>query len=65
MLLCQRIHCLMSLKQTKGLKHGRAVVVSTCAAVASIVAGVLSGMFALGEHLPEAPGARLLLLLGW
>ncbi|KMT17917.1 hypothetical protein BVRB_2g034420 isoform B [Beta vulgaris subsp. vulgaris] len=22
-------------------------------------------MFALGEHLPEAPGARLLLLLGW
>ncbi|KAH1244597.1 putative magnesium transporter NIPA9 [Glycine max] len=51
--------------QTRGLKHGRAIVVSTCAAVASILTGVLAGMLALGERLPSAPKARLLLLLGW
>ncbi|KAG0488842.1 hypothetical protein HPP92_007653 [Vanilla planifolia] len=51
--------------QTRGLKHGRAIVVSTCTAVASIVTGVLAGMFALGESLPSASGARFSLLLGW
>ncbi|KAF9680994.1 hypothetical protein SADUNF_Sadunf06G0179500 [Salix dunnii] len=51
--------------QTQGLKHGRAIVLSTCAAVASIVTGVLAGMLALGEQLPSAPAARFSLLLGW
>lgn len=60
-----KIILLFSLTQTWGLKHGRAIVVSTCAAVASIVTGVLAGMLALGEHLPSAPAARHCLLLGW
>lgn len=51
--------------QTRGLKHGRAIVVSTCASVASIITGVLAGMLALGEKLPSAPLSRILLLLGW
>ncbi|XP_054799044.1 probable magnesium transporter NIPA9 isoform X1 [Prosopis cineraria] len=35
--------------QTSGLKHGRAIIVSTCAAVASILTGVVAGMLALDE----------------
>lgn len=56
---------IFSVMQTSGLKHGRAIIVSTCAAVASILTGVVAGMVALGERLPSAPKARLLLLLGW
>ena len=51
--------------QTRGLKHGRAIVVSTCTSVASIVSGVVVGMVALDEHLPTAPTSRFFLLLGW
>ncbi|XP_040385211.1 probable magnesium transporter NIPA9 isoform X1 [Oryza brachyantha] len=51
--------------QTRGLKHGRAIVVSTCTSVASIVSGVVAGMIALDEHLPTAPTGRFFLLLGW
>ncbi|KAM7510817.1 hypothetical protein LguiB_009692 [Lonicera macranthoides] len=45
--------------QTRGLKHGRAIVTSTCAAMASILTGVLAGMLALGDRLPSAPMALL------
>ncbi|CAM6111856.1 unnamed protein product [Calypogeia fissa] len=51
--------------QTKGLRDGRAVVVSTCAAVASIVTGVLVGFLALGEKLPVSSVGRVFLCLGW
>ncbi|CAM6108389.1 unnamed protein product [Calypogeia fissa] len=51
--------------QTKGLRDGRAVVVSTCAAVASIVTGVLVGFLALGEKLPVSSVGRFFLCLGW
>ncbi|KAF8055283.1 PAS2 [Scenedesmus sp. PABB004] len=51
--------------QTRGFKHGSALVVCTTAAAASIVAGVLVGLTALGEALPASPRFKLLLLASW
>ncbi|KAJ1689376.1 hypothetical protein LUZ63_013531 [Rhynchospora breviuscula] len=51
--------------QTRGLKHGRAIVVSTCTSVASIITGVVVGMIALGEKMPSDRIGRLFLMTGW
>ena len=41
------------------------MVVSTCADVANIVSGVLVGMMALGEELPQSRTARTTRLVSW
>ncbi|KAK9833929.1 hypothetical protein WJX74_010096 [Apatococcus lobatus] len=51
--------------QTCGLKDGNTVVVCTCAAVSSMVTGVLVGLLALQEALPSTASARSLQLLAW
>ncbi|KAG6479348.1 hypothetical protein ZIOFF_062811 [Zingiber officinale] len=37
--------------QMQGLKHGRVIMVFTCAAVSAIITGVLTGMITRGERL--------------
>jgi hypothetical protein len=51
--------------QTWGLKDGNTVVVCTCAAVSSMVMGVLVGLLALGEGMPAGWWARTLRMLSW
>ncbi|KAK9916037.1 hypothetical protein WJX75_007653 [Coccomyxa subellipsoidea] len=51
--------------QTLGFKDGNTVVVCTCAAVSSMLTGVLVGLLALGERMPRTLGMRALRLLSW
>ncbi|CAL8470432.1 g9974 [Coccomyxa elongata] len=51
--------------QTLGFKDGNTVVVCTCAAVSSMVTGVLVGLLALDERLPRSLSMRALRLLSW
>ncbi|KAK9836309.1 hypothetical protein WJX81_004242 [Elliptochloris bilobata] len=51
--------------QTVGLKDGNTVVLCTCAAVSSMVTGVLVGMLALGEGLPSSRSLGAARLLSW
>ena len=51
--------------QTRAFKEGRAVVVSTASAVSSIFLGVLFGIVALGERLPEATHLRTGRVASW
>lgn len=51
--------------QTKGLKSGSTVVVCTCTAIASLLAGVLAGVAALGEALPSSSGGRWVRVGSW
>ncbi|EPS73314.1 hypothetical protein M569_01447, partial [Genlisea aurea] len=51
--------------QTQGLNHGRAIVVTTSGAVSSILTGVVSGVYVLGEELPSSPSGRGMVLVGW
>jgi drug/metabolite transporter (DMT)-like permease len=51
--------------QTMGLKEGSTVVVCTCAAVSSMVTGVLIGMIGLAEPLPDGKSALLIRITSW
>lgn len=51
--------------QTKGLKEGATVVVCTCVAVTSMVAGVLIGLLGLGEGMPGSWLASIVRLDSW
>ncbi len=47
------------------LQDGNTVVVCTCAAVSSMVTGVLVGLLALGERMPSSRAARAVILASW
>ncbi|CAL5218552.1 g243 [Coccomyxa viridis] len=51
--------------QTLGFKDGHSVIVCTCAAVSSMVTGVLVGLLALGEGMPSTLRMQALRLLSW
>lgn len=51
--------------QTKGLKDGSTVVVCTCVAVTSMVAGVLIGVLGLGEDMSGSLSVQLVRLSSW
>lgn len=51
--------------QTKGLKDGSTVVVCTCVAVTSMVAGVLIGVLGLGEDMSGSFTVQIVRLSSW
>ena len=51
--------------QTRGLKDGSAMVISTVAAVVSMVVGLLAGILCLGEHAPSTSRGLLAWACSW
>jgi drug/metabolite transporter (DMT)-like permease len=51
--------------QTRGLKDGSAMVISTVAAVVSMVVGLLAGILCLGEHAPSTARGVLAWACSW
>ena len=51
--------------QTRGLKDGSAMVISTVAAVVAMVVGLLAGILCLGEHAPATSGGQLAWACSW
>ena len=51
--------------QTRGLKDGSAMVISTVAAVVAMVVGLLAGLLCLGEHAPSTARGMLIWACSW